>query len=244
MKNTSNDTALNGRVHRAWASRALGRPRASLSSQKVVENEMKAMAYRPEGNAGAGWAESDDAGLEMRRESRTVQARVGGHSWCGQSPSEWRRGAAYEAWQGGGARPHMAAWHTGTQEVTWSDGQGLWSRGSELAWMQEASGAMLQSHTVTERVTSLNLSCSPPLILNLSCGFHQRGENQPLVLEFLLLRPSKSLYFYQALCITVEWLLFFKTCDFCIIVLLQWFAYVCKLGLGVIILRTSYFVSC
>lgn len=79
---------------------------------------MKAMAYRPEGNAGAGWAESDDAGLEMRRESRTVQARVGGHSWCGQSPSEWRRGAAYEAWQGGGARPHMAAWHTGTQEVT------------------------------------------------------------------------------------------------------------------------------
>ena len=41
---------------------------------------MKAMACRPEGDTGAGWAESDDGGLEMRRESR--QARVGGHRAC------------------------------------------------------------------------------------------------------------------------------------------------------------------
>lgn len=84
---------------------------------------MKAMACRPEGDAGAGWAESDDVGLEMRRESRTVQARVGGHSWCGQSPSEWRRGAAYEAWQGGGGKTthgSLAHWDPGSDLIRWS----------------------------------------------------------------------------------------------------------------------------
>ena len=45
---------------------------------------MKAMACRPEGETGTGWAESDDGGLEMRRESRTVQAKVGGHSTLGR----------------------------------------------------------------------------------------------------------------------------------------------------------------
>ena len=83
---------------------------------------MKAMACRPEGDVGAGWAESDDAGLAMRRESRTVQARVGGHSWCGQTPASGRGEQPVRPGREVGKTTHgsLAHWDPGSDLIRWS----------------------------------------------------------------------------------------------------------------------------
>lgn len=147
----------------------------------------EAMAWRPAGKAGIGWAEIDNGGLEMagdgkgKRDSADQgvghrRPKTAGYGW---SPSERKRGAAREAWQGGGTRP----WQPGTLGPAKGPDQiprGFFPEQRESASRDAAGG--------WRHVMACGVAAASPLSFHLSCGFLQGGEDQPLGPEFLLIR--------------------------------------------------------